>query len=104
MTVQLKRIYEPAAHTDGMRILVDRLWPRGMKRDDAHIDLWLKEVAPSTSLLKWYGHKPERWEGFRERYRTELSKNPALSELRSLIKTHKRATLLYSARDEEHNQ
>jgi uncharacterized protein YeaO (DUF488 family) len=104
MTIALKRIYEPASRSDGMRILVDRIWPRGIKKDDAKIDLWLKDVAPSTALRQWFGHKPERWEKFRERYRAELSKNDALAELRELARTPKRITLLYGAHDEEHNQ
>jgi uncharacterized protein YeaO (DUF488 family) len=104
MTIALKRIYEPVSRTDGMRILVDRLWPRGVKKDDAKIDLWLKDVAPSTALRQWFGHTPERWDKFRERYLAELSKNEAVAQLRQLAKTTKRVTLLYAARDEEHNE
>ena len=104
MTVAIKRIYEAASRNDGMRILVDRMWPRGIKKDNAKIDLWLKDVAPSTSLRTWFGHKPERWEKFRERYLAELSGNAALTELRDLVKTRARVTLLYSARDEDRNQ
>jgi uncharacterized protein YeaO (DUF488 family) len=104
MTIAIKRIYNPASRSDGMRILVDRLWPRGIKKDDAKVDLWLKEIGPSTSLRQWFGHKPERWETFRERYLGELSKNEAVAQLRQLAKTKKRITLLYSARDEDHNQ
>ena len=87
-----------------MRILVDRLWPRGIKKERAKIDLWLKDVAPSTSLRTWFGHRPERWDKFRERYLVELSENPALAELKEVIKTRRRVTLLYSARDEDYNQ
>jgi len=104
MTIALKRIYEPASKSDGMRILVDRIWPRGIKKDDAKIDLWLRDVAPSTALRQWFGHKPERWEEFRERYRAELSKNEAVVQLRQLSKKEKHVTLLYAAHDEEHNQ
>jgi uncharacterized protein YeaO (DUF488 family) len=103
MTVRIKRIYEPAGRSDGMRVLVDRLWPRGISRFDAQIALWLKDVAPSTELRRWFGHKPERWTEFRRRYRAELTGNPALKELRALVKS-KRVTLLYGAHDEEHNQ
>lgn len=103
MTIEIKRIYEPAARTDGMRVLVDRMWPRGIKKDDARIDLWLKDVAPTTSLRRWFDHRPERWDRFRERYVAELSNNPSLAELRNLAKK-KRVTLIYSARDADHNQ
>ena len=103
MTIAVKRIYEPASRSDGMRILVDRLWPRGIKKDAAKIDLWLKEIGPSTSLRRWFGHKPERWEIFRERYLGELSDNEAVAQLRQLAKKE-RVTLLYSARDEDRNQ
>ena len=104
MTVAVKRIYDAAGPRDGMRILVDRLWPRGIKKERAKIDLWLKDVAPSTSLRTWFGHRPERWDKFRERYLVELSEKPALAELKEVIKTRKRVTLLYSARDEDYNQ
>jgi uncharacterized protein YeaO (DUF488 family) len=104
MTITIKRIYEPASRSDGMRVLVDRLWPRGIKKDRAKIDLWLKEIGPSTSLRQWFGHKPERWEKFRERYLGELSENEAVTQLRQLAETTKHLTLVYSARDEEHNQ
>jgi len=103
MTIEIKRIYEPAARTDGVRVLVDRIWPRGIKKDDAKIDLWLKEVAPTTSLRRWFDHRPERWDRFRERYVAELSNSPSLAELRNLAKK-KRVTLIYSARDADHNQ
>ena len=104
MTIAIKRIYEPASRSDGMRILVDRIWPRGIKKDRAKIDLWLKEIGPSTPLRQWFGHKPERWEKFCERYRAELSENEAVAQLRKLARATKRVTLLYSARDEDHNQ
>ena len=104
MTIAIKRIYEPASRSDGMRILVDRIWPRGIKKDGAKIDLWLKDIAPSTALRQWFGHKPERWEKFRERYRAELSDDATVAQLRDLIKKENRVTLLYSARDTNHNQ
>ena len=104
MNIGIKRIYEPARKADGMRILVDRMWPRGIKKDEAGIDLWLKEVAPRTSLRRWFDHKPERWDTFRQRYVAELSNNAAITELRDLLKKRRRVTLLYSARDTDHNQ
>lgn len=102
--VQIKRIYEPTDKSDGYRILVDRLWPRGVSKEHAALDLWLKEVAPSAELRTWFGHIPERYEEFAARYRTELAANPAADELRNIVKTHPRVTLLYSAHDSEHNQ
>ena len=102
MSVSLKRAYEPPAATDGKRILVDRIWPRGLTKDKAKIDLWLKDVAPSTELRKWFGHEPERWSEFRTRYRAELENNPALKELKELVRNTK-ATLVYAAKDETHN-
>ncbi|HEY5347465.1 MAG TPA: DUF488 domain-containing protein [Rhizomicrobium sp.] len=103
MALRIKRIYQPAAKTDGMRVLVDRLWPRGISKARAKIDLWQKEAAPSAALRRWFGHKPERWSEFRRRYRAELAHNPAAKELRKLVKGNS-ATLLYGAHDEEHNQ
>lgn len=102
MTIQLKRAYEPAERGDGVRVLVDRLWPRGVKK--AAVDLWLKEVAPSAALRTWFGHKPERFAAFRIQYRGELARNgAAVQELRKAVRG-KAATLLYGARDTEHNQ
>jgi uncharacterized protein YeaO (DUF488 family) len=98
-----KRVYEPAAKDDGYRVLVDRLWPRGLTKAKAHVDLWLKEVAPSTELRKWFGHEPEKWPEFQKRYRAELNKT-ALESLRKLEKDHKKVTLLYGAKSEERNQ
>jgi uncharacterized protein YeaO (DUF488 family) len=102
MSISLKRAYEPAAKTDGIRVLVDRLWPRGLAKSRAGIDLWLKEVAPSTELRKWFGHDPEKWTEFQKRYRAELKGNPALSELREQSRQGN-ITLVYAARDELHN-
>jgi uncharacterized protein YeaO (DUF488 family) len=104
MAVTIKRIYAPAAKTDGFRILVDRLWPRGVSKEDAHIDLWLKEIAPSTDLRNWFNHEPEKWKEFCSRYKMELKDSAALSELRALLRIHHDVTLLYAAKDERHNQ
>lgn len=101
--IKLKRAYEPAAREDGTRILIDRLWPRGISKERAAIDRWMKDIAPSTELRKWFGHDPSRWSEFRCRYATELrQKAGLLGELRSLAKRG-RVTLVYSARDEMHN-
>lgn len=102
MTVFLKRAYEPAAPVDGKRVLIDRLWPRGVSKEHAHVELWLKEVAPSTELRKWFGHDPEKWAEFQQRYRAELAGNPALAELRGFAQAGD-LTLVYSAKDELHN-
>ena len=104
MTVKLKRVYEEPAKTDGTRILVDRIWPRGLSKEKAHIDLWLKEVAPSNELRKWFGHDPARWPEFRARYRAELKQKAAqLAILRQALAKGP-ATILYGAKDKEHNQ
>jgi len=101
--VKLKRAYEAATAADGRRILVDRLWPRGVKKADAAIDLWLKDLAPSTDLRKWFGHEPARWEEFSRRYRAEIDRrSDQLAELRKLAQSHP-ITLVYSAHDELHN-
>ena len=102
ITISLKRAYEPPATTDGMRVLVDRLWPRGVTKAKAGIDLWLKELAPSTELRRWFGHDPEKWPEFQEKYRAELKDNPALPELRKLCRDGD-VTLVYAAKDELHN-
>ena len=101
--IKLKRAYDPPEPTDGTRILVDRLWPRGVKKEDAAIDEWMKDIAPSTDLRKWFGHDPERWEEFCERYAKEVSQHSEqLKQLRELA--HKGPiTLVYSAHDEAHN-
>jgi uncharacterized protein YeaO (DUF488 family) len=104
MQVAIKRIYDPADPKDGYRILVDRLWPRGFKKDAAEIDQWLKEVAPSTTLRTWFGHDPARWKEFKKKYKDELEDNAAWNELRALSKAKKKITLLYGAKDEVHNQ
>jgi uncharacterized protein YeaO (DUF488 family) len=101
--LQIKRAYEPAARTDGRRILVERLWPRGMKKDALALDDWLKDVAPSSELRRWFGHRVERWAEFRRRYRKELDARPTAWERLRRAARRGRVTLLYSARDTEHN-
>ena len=103
MAVQLKRANLPAEKSDGARILIDRLWPRGQSKDRLQLTAWVKDVAPSTELRKWFGHDPAKWEAFRKRYRAELDANPeAVAELQSLLKEHPNATLLFMAHDEKH--
>ena len=100
----VKRAYEAASGDDGRRVLVDRLWPRGISRDKLRADAWVKEVAPSDGLRRWFGHDPARWDGFRERYFRELDNNgEALETLYAQLRGVKRATLLYGAHDERHN-
>ncbi|HEY0666168.1 MAG TPA: DUF488 domain-containing protein [Gallionella sp.] len=102
MTILLKRAYQPYAPSDGFRVLVDRLWPRGVEKSAAHIDLWLKEAAPSTELRKWFGHDPEKWQEFRMRYLAELEYNPeATDELAQRLHAGV-VTLVYGAKDEQH--
>lgn len=103
MNVRLKRAYEPAAPSDGYRILIDRLWPRGVSRERAKLDEWDRKLPPSTELRQWFGHEPSRFEEFRRRYIEELrSERPRLAELRRRAR-HGTLTLVYSARDNEHN-
>ncbi len=102
MLLGIKRIYEKVEVTDGMRILVDRLWPRGVKKSTAHIDKWMKEVAPSNELRLWFNHEPEKWEEFRKRYEAELEGNKALEELVALAKGGD-VTLVYAAQDTGRN-
>ena len=101
--VALKRIYEPASPEDGRRILVDRLWPRGVSKAKAHIDLWMKDVGPSAELRRWFDHRPERWPEFRRRYIDELKSNPAFQTLREMAAAGL-MTLLYAARDTARNE
>lgn len=98
-TIQTKRIYDEPAASDGFRVLVDRLWPRGISKERAALDLWLKEVAPSPELRMWFGHKSERFAAFGERYCTELARNTAVETLQQLVAGHERLTLLYGAKD-----
>jgi uncharacterized protein YeaO (DUF488 family) len=102
--IRIKRVYEAADEADGFRVLVDRAWPRGNTKEKAAVDLWMKEIGPSSSLRKWFGHEAERWEEFRTRYRKELDEKQALLDE---LGTHARKgplTLVYSAKDEERNQ
>jgi len=102
--MKIKRVYEKPDKDDGIRILVDRLWPRGLTKEKAGIDLWLKDIAPSSELRKWFGHDPEKWKEFRKRYNEELKKNEEqVSLLKDQIKKGK-VTLVYGAKDEEHNE
>ncbi|HEY3859843.1 MAG TPA: DUF488 family protein [Gammaproteobacteria bacterium] len=104
MAVHIKRIYLKPEKADGCRILVDRLWPRGLSKQKAKVDLWLRDIAPSTRLRKWYDHDPERWAEFQRRYRAELKlEKDAVQELKALLKTHKTATLLFSSKEERLN-
>jgi len=100
--IRIKRVYEPPAPDDGCRVLVDRLWPRGLSKEKAKLDLWLKDVAPSAELREWFGHKPERWLEFRRRYKAELDGSTAFAELRGMGRKL-RLTLLYAAKDKAHN-
>lgn len=103
--IRLKRIYEAPQPSDGCRILVDRVWPRGVSKGRAEIVLWLKEIGPSTGLRKWFGHNPKRWPEFQRRYQQELrSKSELTARIKQLEKEHRVVTLLFSARDEERNQ
>lgn len=103
--IKLKRIYEEIENNDGVRILVDRLWPRGVSKESAKLDFWMKEVAPSTELRKWFGHDPEKWESFRDKYKEELMTNKeALEKLKEIVKKNKNVTLLFAAKDELHNE
>ena len=104
MSIAVKRVYEPAAKSDGYRVLVDRVWPRGLKKEDAALDVWAKELAPSTALRKWFGHDPARWEGFRHRYASELDARASFWQALAVQAERHRVTLVYGARDEEHNQ
>ena len=99
----VKRIYEPAAESDGQRVLVDRLWPRGISKDEARLDLWIRDIAPSDDLRHWFDHEPERWAEFQKRYRAELKdKGEAVAELRRLMARGK-VTLLFAAHEERYN-
>jgi uncharacterized protein YeaO (DUF488 family) len=103
LKINLKRAYAPASPEDGVRVLVDRLWPRGLRKSNAGIDQWLKDLAPSTELRRWFGHDPTRWPEFRRRYKAELAhKAKMLGELRALARKRP-VTLVFAARDEEHN-
>jgi len=98
-SLRIKRVYERPSSDDGVRILVDRLWPRGLRKNSAALDHWCKDIAPSPELRKWFDHREDRFDEFKQRYQLELKSNPALAELRQLAKA--KATLLYAARDEK---
>lgn len=101
--IRVKRVYEPPAKADGTRLLVERLWPRGMKKESLRLDGWLREVSPSPALRKWYAHQPERWPEFQRRYRLELDANPAAWQPIHDLARNGPVTLLFSARDAERN-
>ncbi len=103
MVVKIKRVYEKYDVIDGVRILIDRLWPRGVRHDGSKVDLWLKEVAPSTELRKWFAHDPKKWVAFQKRYIKELDGNPALDKLIGIARENDTITLLYATVDTEHN-
>jgi uncharacterized protein YeaO (DUF488 family) len=105
MTLRKKRVYEPPADDDGYRVLIDRLWPRGLRKEAAHVDAWLKDLAPSDELRRWFNHDPERFAQFRARYQAELRVAPAAALVRELAgrSTNGTVTLVYAAKDEEHN-
>lgn len=104
MKIQIKRVYDEPSKDDGTRVLVDRLWPRGLAKTDAALDLWAKDITPSTELRKWFGHDPDKFKRFAERYRRELTENrAAVDECLDQIDRRKRLTLLYAAKDPEVN-
>jgi uncharacterized protein YeaO (DUF488 family) len=102
--IRLKRVYEKPSRIDGSRILIDRLWPRGLTKERAAVTLWLKDVAPSTELRKWFGHAPARWKQFQARYQKELREKKDALELLKRKSTAHTVTLVYAARDEQHNE
>jgi len=103
--IKVKRIYESPVKEDGFRILVDRLWPRGISKDRAKIDLWLREIGPSDDVRNWFSHDPKKWQGFKKKYEAELrAKEELVNKIKQAEKENGTVTLLYSAKDEEHNQ
>jgi uncharacterized protein YeaO (DUF488 family) len=104
MNIKIKRVYEQPDRKDGERILVDRLWPRGLTKEKAGVDLWLKEIAPSTELRKWFDHDPEKWQRFRRRYETEIRHKDDLIKVLRQKAREGTITLIYGARDEKHNE
>lgn len=102
--LKVKRVYEKYDQSDGFRILVDRLWPRGVSKADAHVDLWIREIAPSTNLRKWFSHDPNKWEEFRHKYIKELHQNQeVVDKVKQIIKENNDVTFIYAAKDELHN-
>jgi uncharacterized protein YeaO (DUF488 family) len=104
LRIQIKRVYEEPSRADGVRILVDRLWPRGLSKEKARVDIWLKEIAPTTELRKWFNHDPKKWTEFQTRYRRELKSNAAVVATLKEKVAEVPVTLVYGARDEEHNE
>jgi uncharacterized protein YeaO (DUF488 family) len=105
MAIKIKRVYDPPSPEDGYRVLVDRLWPRGVSQNAGHVDLWLRDVAPTTELRTWYGHEVDKWPEFRERYEKELAEHGELLDLLRDIEHHRKTvTILFGAKDQEHNQ
>lgn len=101
--IKLRRIYDPAESDDGIRILVERLWPRGLSKEKAAVDLWARDIAPSTELRKWYSHDPEKWGEFRDRYFQELKRNPDVQEILHIVEKNGNVTFLYASREREKN-
>ena len=102
--IKIKRVYEPEENSDGFRILVDRLWLRGIKKEDLHIDVWLKEIAPSPALRKWFNHDLEKWKQFKTKYNAELKRSAFTEQILAETEKHHTITLVYSAKNEKHNQ
>lgn len=103
--ITIKRVYEDKSKNDGYRVLVDRLWPRGLSKEKAGVDLWMKDIGPSNELRKWFNHDPVKWDEFKSKYQVELKgKKDLLAELKRLEAEHKKLTILYGAHNEEHNQ
>lgn len=102
-TIKIKRIYEPPQKTDGIRILVDRLWPRGIKKDEAQLNDWIKDLAPTAKLRKWFNYDPEKWNEFAKLYKKELKENDVVTNFIASYKNKKNITLLYAAKDEKNN-
>ncbi len=102
--ITIKRAYEAPKEDDGYRVLVDRLWPRGVSKEKAKLDLWMKDIAPSNELRKWFGHDPDRWEEFKKKYLSEIEENmEQIKELKEIVQENDTVTLVYSAKDEVHN-
>lgn len=101
--IRLKRIYAEPEKSDGFRLLVERLWPRGVSKEKAALDLWMKELGPSPELRQWFGHDPEKWTEFQQRYHAELQENPAVETLRELLLQHRSITFVYAASDERNS-
>ncbi|WP_447968452.1 DUF488 domain-containing protein [Nitrospira sp. M1] len=103
MSIALKRVYEKPTNRDGYRVLVERLWPRGLSKEQAHIDLWLQDAAPSTTLRKWFSHDPGKWHEFKQRYFAELAQQSAVLEEIGVLATTQRVTFVYASKEEQYN-